>query len=431
MENEIADAVVALIAMGMGLAFFLADRKAPTSRALALFLAALGLAIASTVVFDTRYTPKTLPQWAPVLDSVFVTTAFIAGFEWGLRVSRTVLATDSQRALGTGLVRTAQALVVVFLILSLLFPDLHAQKFEGGAAGADLSHPGFYLFATPLALAALLIVTATVLLVRQRPDRSEGARLVSLTCAMPFLAAGLVLPDLWVPVSMALGEVIFLIGAIQYHVMQGERGQFLSRFTSPQVAQMVRERGLKNAMRTDRLQLSVVCCDIRGFTAYARAVSPDRVIQVLREYYREVGEVVARFDGTIKDQAGDGILILVGAPIPYADHARRAVEMARIIRDRVRVILARHGDQQLRLGIGIGVASGEVAVGVIGEASRLEYTAVGSAVNLASRLCGEAADGEIRIDYRTIELSGEAEQVRAMEPLLLKGFAQPVPNYVM
>ncbi len=431
MENAIANAVVALVAMGMGVAFFRADPKAPTSRALALFLVALGCAIASYVVFDARYAPQSPPWWANSLDTLFESTAFIAGFEWGLRVSRTVPGSEANRAQGEVVVRTAQALVVLYALLSLLFPDLRAQGFGEGDAGADLRQPSFYLFALPLALAASLIVFATAMLVRQRPERGESIRVLSLTCAMPFLAAGLVLPDSWVPLSIALGEVIFLIGAIQYHVMQGERGQFLSRFLSPQVAQLVRERGLSNAMQTDRVQLSVVCCDIRGFTAYARAVSPDGVIQILREYYREVGAVVARFGGTIKDQAGDGILILVGAPIAYADHARRAIEMARIIRDRVRVMLARHSDQQLHLGLGVGVASGEVAVGVIGEASRLEYTAVGSAVNLASRLCGEAADGEIRIDERTIELSGGAEQARAMEPLPLKGFAQPVANFVM
>lgn len=436
MENATAHAVVALIAIGMGIAFFLADRKAPTSRALALFLISLGLAVASYVVsvalFSSEPMPRgVMPRWAEALDAVFEATAFIAGFEWGLRVARTAPGASGQRDGGEYLIRIAQALVFVYAILAILLPDLRAEAFGRGAAGADLGQPAFYLFAVPLMVAGLLVVVATLYLLRLRPDRAEIIRVISLTCAMPFLAAALVLPDNLVPISLATGEMIFLGGSLRYFMMQGERGQFLSRFLSPQVAQLVNERGIQNAMRTERLQLSVVCCDIRGFTAYARVVSPDRVIQVLREYYREVGNVVAQFGGTIKDQAGDGILILMGAPISYDDHAQRAVEMAQLIRERLRECLKRWSDDQLHLGLGIGVASGDVAVGVIGDATRLEYTAVGSAVNLASRLCNEAADGQIRIDDRTIELCGTSGLASTAPPLQLKGFEQPVANFVL
>ena len=94
-------------------------------------------------------------------------------------------------------------------------------------------------------------------------------------------------------VTVLCGEMIFLVGSVQYHVLQGQRGQFLSRFLSSQVASLVRERGLAGAMKQNYLEITVVVSDVRGFTAYAQAHPSSRVIQVLRDYYDAVGEVVA------------------------------------------------------------------------------------------------------------------------------------------
>jgi adenylate cyclase len=206
----------------------------------------------------------------------------------------------------------------------------------------------------------------------------------------------------------------------------------MSKFLSPQVAEMVGRRGLKSATDEQTLELSVVCCDLRGFTAFTAATSSKKVIAILREYYDAVGAAATECGGTIKDQAGDGVLILVGAPIAMPDHAQRALRLARQIRERGVAITARWSDQDMELGVGVGAASGFVTVGVIGAASRLEYTAVGPAVNLASRLCAEAAHGEILIDARTIELLGGEAQSYALRPgeqLQLKGFQRPVQSY--
>jgi len=178
----------------------------------------------------------------------------------------------------------------------------------------------------------------------------------------------------------------------------------------------------------------VVCCDLRGFTAFSAGTSSQRVIQILREYYDAVGEAAAAFGGTIKDQAGDGVLILVGAPVPFGDHAQRAVDMARRIRASGMTVTARWSDGDLNLGVGVGVATGFVTVGVIGAASRLEYTAVGPAVNLAARLCSEAAHGQVLVDARTGECMGREAVQRTLargEALRLKGFAAPVQSYVL
>jgi class 3 adenylate cyclase len=219
---------------------------------------------------------------------------------------------------------------------------------------------------------------------------------------------------------------------VQYHVVQGQRAHFMAKFLAPQVAQMVARRGLKSATDEQTLELSVVCCDLRGFTAFTAATESKKVISILREYYDAVGAAAAEHGGTIKDQAGDGVLTLVGAPIAYDDHAQRALRLAASIREKGMEITSRWSDAEMRLGVGVGVASGFVTVGVIGAASRLEYTAVGPAVNLASRLCSEAEHGEILLDAQTIELLGEAAKGQRLVPgeaLQLKGFQKPVQSY--
>jgi adenylate cyclase len=128
------------------------------------------------------------------------------------------------------------------------------------------------------------------------------------------------------------------------------------------------------------------------------------------------------------------VLILVGAPIAYDDHARRALDLAGLIRETGQALSARWSDRHLHLGVGVGVASGFVTVGVIGAGSRLEYAAVGSAVNLAARLCSEAAHGEVLVDERTAALaapSGARIGLVAAAPLKLKGFREPVPSFLL
>ena len=113
----------------------------------------------------------------------------------------------------------------------------------------------------------------------------------------------------------AVGLLVLLVGSVQYHVTQGRRAQFLSRFLSPQVAELVtKSKGLKSATEEKTLELSVVSATCGASTAFSAATSSRRVIEILREYYDMVGAAAAACGGNIKDQAGDGVLILVGAP---------------------------------------------------------------------------------------------------------------------
>jgi class 3 adenylate cyclase len=426
--------ITSLLAMGMALAFIIADRSSPTSRALALFLVSIGLSIGigSQLAYPLHYRGE-IHGW----DGVFAipeAMAFFFAYEWILRVRRTVPAAGLKTEGPDRLLRIAQGLVVFYLLMAFAFPVMRVQKFLGAGFHEVFMarEPEFWMFAMPLTVSLALGLFSALLMLNRRPDRAEVTRLIAFAIAAPFMASGVVLPNSMAPVSTAIGLLIFLVGGVQYHVTQGRRAQFMSKFLSPQVAEMVGRRGLKSATDEQTLELSVVCCDLRGFTAFTAATSSQRVIRILREYYDAVGAAATECGGTIKDQAGDGVLILVGAPLSYPDHAQRALKLARQIRERGMEITGRWSDQDMHLGVGVGAASGFVTVGVIGAASRLEYTAVGPAVNLASRLCSEAAHGEILIDPRTIELLGgeaRSHQLRPGEALKLKGFQQPVQSY--
>lgn len=164
-----------------------------------------------------------------------------------------------------------------------------------------------------MSLAVTCAGVSVLLMLNRRPDRAEALRGVSFALGAPFMASSIFLPPALAPFAGITGLMILLVGAVQYHVTQGRRAQFMARFLSPQVAQMVSQRGLKSATDEQTIELSVVCCDLRGFSAFSAATSSKKVIQILREYYDAVGTAAAGFGGTIKDQAGDGVLILVDA----------------------------------------------------------------------------------------------------------------------
>ena len=425
--------IASLLALGIALAFIVADRQAPTSRALSIFLASIGITIALYSQVELRFLrANDYPAWGGIfaIPEVF---AFYFGYEWLLRIRRTIPARNLSTRFGDNQLRVAQALAIAYGGLALYFPRLRAYEFSGSLSGSGLG-PGFYLFAIPLGISLALGIASGAMTLNRRPDVAERQRLVAFLAAVPFMASSMVLPSSLAPVMNSLGMLVFLVGAIQYYVIQGRRAQFLSRFLAPQVADLVREQGLESATREQTIELSVVCCDLRGFTAFSAATESGKVIQILREYYDAVGVAAASVGGTIKDQAGDGVLILVGAPIRFEDHAHRALELARKIRASGASLTARWSDGDLQLGLGVAVASGFVSVGVIGTASRLEYAAVGSAVNLASRLCSEAANAEVLVDERTVELAGaerSGADLVSCAPRKLKGFPQPVRSYFL
>jgi class 3 adenylate cyclase len=169
----------------------------------------------------------------------------------------------------------------------------------------------------------------------------------------------------------------------------------IARFMSPEIADAVHHTGTAETVRTELFSLTAVSIDLRGFTSYTQRHGAEYMVSVLQDYYAAVIKSAREYGATVKDFAGDGALVLVGAPFPRADHTRAGLRLARDMLIRVREVTAKWATPETPLGAGIGIASGECAVGAIGSLSQLEYAAVGTAVNLSARLCDIAKDGQI------------------------------------
>jgi adenylate cyclase len=217
---------------------------------------------------------------------------------------------------------------------------------------------------------------------------------------------------------------------VAQQVAEIERIGRLRRFLAPQIADVVASAdGEDSLLQSHRREISVLFCDIRGFTAFTESNEPEEVMSVLAEYHRTMGGLIDQYEGTIERFAGDGIITLFNDPVPVPDHAERAVRLAASMRGAVAALTAGWTRRGLDLGIGIGIALGYATLGTIGFERRVEYTAIGSVINLASRLCDEAKPGQIIVSRRVfseVEAIVEAVDLGALE---LKGFSRPVPAY--
>lgn len=206
-----------------------------------------------------------------------------------------------------------------------------------------------------------------------------------------------------------------------------ERIRKLERFLAPQVAQLIASSDSPEGLLTSqRREVTVVFCDLRGFTAFTEATEPEEAMNVLREYHAALGKLIFKYEGTLDKYAGDGVMILFNAPIQFEDHVKRAVKMAVEMRDTIGPLTERWRNRGHSLGFGIGIALGYATLGQVGFEQRLEYAAIGSVTNLASRLCGEAKPNQIVVSRRVYGMVEPWVEARALDDLQLKGFNHPV-----
>jgi class 3 adenylate cyclase/HAMP domain-containing protein len=206
-----------------------------------------------------------------------------------------------------------------------------------------------------------------------------------------------------------------------------ERIRRLERFLAPQVAQLIASSdGHEGLLDSHRREVTVVFCDLRGFTAFTEQTEPEEAMNVLREYHAALGELIFRYEGTLDRYAGDGVMILFNAPIQFADHTARAVKMAVEMRDTIGKLTEKWRNRGHNLGFGIGIALGYATLGQIGFEQRLEYAAIGSVTNLASRLCDEAKANQIVVSRRVYGMVEQWVEGRPIDDLNLKGFNHPV-----
>ena len=208
-----------------------------------------------------------------------------------------------------------------------------------------------------------------------------------------------------------------------------ERVNRFRRFLSPQLADLIVSSGDEKLLESHRREITVVFCDLRGFTAFAETAEPEEVMVVLRAYHEAMGKLIFRHEGTLERFAGDGLMVFFNDPVPCPDPATRAVQMALGMRERVGELEVEWRKHGFRLEFGVGIALGYATLGKIGFEGRFDYGAIGTVTNLAARLCDAARGGQILVSqrvYAAVEGQVEAEPVGE---LALKGFLKPTPAF--
>jgi adenylate cyclase len=203
----------------------------------------------------------------------------------------------------------------------------------------------------------------------------------------------------------------------------------LERFLSPAVVEMVSAHPDEVRLGGVNQEVSVLFADIRGFTGISEKMPPEKVVEILNDYFTRVTDVIFDNEGTLDKYLGDGIMAVFGAPISRKEDARNAVRAAIEIQ---RLVVQLNRDAAERewpeLKIGIGINTGMVVAGNIGSPSRLDYTVIGDAVNAAARLMAAARAGEILISESTAKKLAKPKDffLTELEPLLLRGKTEKI-----
>jgi class 3 adenylate cyclase len=216
---------------------------------------------------------------------------------------------------------------------------------------------------------------------------------------------------------------------VQEQVTELERMGRLKRFFSPQLAEVVVSSGGEKLLQSHRREVTVVFCDLRGFTAFAETTEPEDVMTVLREYHHAMGTLIFQFEGTLERFTGDGMMVFFNDPLPCPDPSVRAVRMAVAMRQQMAKLLEKWRKSGYELNFGIGIAHGYATLGMIGFEGRVDYAAIGPVTNLASRLCDEAQGGQILISQRVLAAVDAWVQAEPAGEFVLKGLSEPVPAF--
>jgi adenylate cyclase len=184
--------------------------------------------------------------------------------------------------------------------------------------------------------------------------------------------------------------------------------------------------GADSVLDSHRREIAVVFADLAGWTAFSETTEPEEVMSVIREFHDVMGGIIVTYEATVGWFAGDGVMAWFNDPYPTAEPAGQAAAMAIAMRDGMagRSAAWRHRGHQLDFKVGISL--GYATIGTIGFEGRYEYGAVGSVLNLASRLSDEAGPGQILMSARALSSVEHLVDAERIPDLKVKGFAKPV-----
>lgn len=281
----------------------------------------------------------------------------------------------------------------------------------------------------PLGLGAVAAVTLIGTLYLGYSEQIEAAAYVILVIAT-LLNQNLLLSHIHQTMKRQTAVISALNDQLAERVSEqqdriGRLGR-LRHFLAPQIADLVVGDGQQDLLRSHRRYIACLFCDLRNFTALSEATEPEELIEVLERFHDGAGARVAARGGTIGYRAGDGLMVFFNDPVPCKEPTLDAVKTAFEIQETFSYLQQPWRRRGHEIGLGIGVASGFATLGLIGLQGRTDYTAIGSVVNAASRLCDAAEDGQILASQRAYLDVDTRVEATPLSPIPLRGFAKPL-----
>ncbi len=341
--------------------------------------------------------------------------------------------------------------IVLIGATTITLHDVYATPFsaqqpmagvEVVANAVDTILNGHYLRET-LPWAALLIIIFMAILASfisriQRPSltiaiMAVGMILYAAVTYFTFLMEGLYIPTVAPQLMLFLGVVLpTLEQSVSQELEKRRVRNLFSRFISPEmVDQLIGTQDINSLNK--RANLSILFSDIRGFTTLSEKLAPEEVVSVLNPYLEAMTKVIEKFGGTVDKYEGDAIVAFFGEPVVHEDHALRAVRTAAEMHKALADLHQLWGKQgrPFRIEIGIGVNSGEVFVGLLGSAQRINYTIIGDNANLASRLqdLTKTYQWPILISGSTYDQVKDEFEAELADSVIVKGRSESIKVY--
>ena len=218
---------------------------------------------------------------------------------------------------------------------------------------------------------------------------------------------------------------------VKAQVEELDRLRRLRRFLPPQLVEVATSSGSDSLLESHRREIAVVFADLAGWTAFSETTEPEEVMGVIREFHDTIGGILGRFEATVGWFAGDGVMAWFNDPFPHPVPAGRAAAMAIAMRDAMVGRTANWRQRGHQLDFHVGISLGYATIGTIGFEGRYEYGAVGTVLNLASRLSDEAGPGQILMSARALASAEQLIDAERIPDLKLKGFAKPVMAFAI
>ncbi len=244
--------------------------------------------------------------------------------------------------------------------------------------------------------------------------------------------------NVWLPVVYPILTLAVIYGSSTLYRYNLERRQkrelrsLFSRYVSEEVVQEVLELRDAQILGGKRQEITVLFSDIRGFTALSQKMVPEAVVNLLNEYLTAMTAVIFQNKGTIDKFLGDGIMVLFGAPVNLPDAPVRALNTAMQMQQKMHDLRSRwlYGDHPA-LNMGIGIHTGEAVIGNIGSSQRMNYTAIGDTVNIASRLqeLTKTHGHNIIVSEATVQRIQQPPDMKPLGPVILRGRDEQINIY--